>query len=81
MSPLGFPPRFPPSPLDLLRGEEIEEVDPPVPITFEGFRSRLAREGYDENLIEMGIKVAQNHMRPPEEAFRIGENYIREMAK
>ena len=45
------------------------------------FTNRLRGQGYDEDLIGMGLKVAKNHMRPREEAFRIGENYIREMSR
>jgi len=74
-----FPPRppLPGEPLFLEEEEETEgnELD-------EGeFIGKMKSEGFDSELINMGLKVAKNHMRPPEEAYRIGENYIREMAK
>ncbi|GAI96166.1 unnamed protein product [marine sediment metagenome] len=47
----------------------------------EEFIGKMKSKGFDPELIDMGLKVAKNHMRPPEEAYQIGENYIREMAK
>lgn len=58
-----------------VEGEE-EATDPDSE-----FRSKLRSEGYDKELVEMGLKVMKNHMRPKEEAFEIGRNYIKEMAK
>ena len=77
--PAPFP--LPPVPITIgrERGNHHEEEvvqDPGVE-----FLRKMRSEGFGDELIEMGIKVAGNHMRPPEEAYRIGENYIREMAK
>ena len=58
--------------------EEDEEKEKPHDVEF---ISRLRGEGYQDDLIKMGLKVARNHMRPLEEAYRIGSNYVREMAK
>jgi len=73
-----FPPR-PPFPGEPLFPEE-EEIEGKKPDEGE-FIGKMKSEGFDLALINMGLKVARNHMRPPEEAYRIGENYIREMAK
>ena len=73
-------PPFPPRPP--LPGESLLEVEEEEIMDLDSeFRAKLKSEGYDPDLIEMGLKVAHNHMRSPEEAFRIGRNYIKEMAK
>jgi len=77
-----FPPLLPRPPLpgeSLLRGEDEEEVE--VKDLDSNFRTRLKSEGYDPDLVEMGLKVMKNHLRTPEEAFEIGRNYVKEMAK
>jgi len=82
-----LPARFPRPPLPGIFFREEEEDEPGEgtnggePALDSEFRARMGHEGFDPDLIEMGLKVAKNHMRPSEEAFRIGENYIREMAK
>lgn len=77
-----FPPRAPlPRILFSQDGEDEEEVIKGKWEEDEGFRSKLKVEGFDPSLIEMGIKVADNHSRSREDALRIGENYIREMSK
>ena len=58
------------------KGEEPETMD-----LDNEFRIRLKSEGYDPELVEMGLKVMKNHLRTPEEAFEIGRNYVKEMAK
>ena len=73
-----FPPR-PPLPGESLFPEE-EEIEGKKPDEGEFIRE-MKSKGFDPELINMGLKVAKNHMRPPEEAYQIGENYIREMAK
>ena len=73
-----FPPRLP-FPGEFLFPEE-EEIEDNKPDEGEFIR-KMKSKGFDPELINMGLKVAKNHMRPPEEAYRIGENYIREMAK
>lgn len=79
MSPFGFGPRppglFPPFRPPLLI-ENSPEVDPDVE-----FYEKLRKEGFDDDLIEKGIKVANNHSRERREALKIGENYVREMSK
>lgn len=75
--PLPFP--GPPLPLRLPEvGREEPEVaeDPGVE-----FVRRMRQEGYEDELIVMGLKVARNHLRTEAEAYQIGENYIREMAR
>ena len=74
------PPPFFPRPPFLREQEEEEEEEDEKEVSSD-FRRKMKSEGFDPALVEMGIKVANNHMRPPEQAFRIGENYIREMAK
>jgi len=69
----------PPLPGESLFHEEEEE--PETMDLDNEFRARLRSEGYDSDLIEMGLKVMKNHLRTPEEAFEIGRNYIKEMAK
>ena len=80
-----LPAPFPGPPLPLPGGLlEIggEEDEPEVGMSLDGaFRNRMKTEGFNPELVEMGLKVAKNHMRPVEEAFKIGENYIKEMAK
>ena len=60
--------------------DEDEEEEKKQPHDVE-FISRLRDEGYQDDLIKMGLKVADNHSRTRKEALKIGENYIREMAK
>ena len=75
--PLPFP--GPPLPLRLPEvGREEPEVaeDPGVE-----FVRRMRQEGYEDELIVMGLKVARNHLRTPEQAYKIGAEYIRSMAK
>ena len=72
-----FPPFFPKPPF--LREEEEEEEGEEEVDT--AFRRKMKSEGFDPDLVEMGIKVANNHSRTRERALKIGENYIREMAK
>ena len=76
-----FPPPRPPLPGESLFPEEEEEEDVENEETSREFIGKMKSKGFDPELINMGLKVAKNHMRPPEEAYRIGENYIREMAK
>ena len=71
-----LPPGFPKPPFF-----QEEEEDGGEEETDGDFRRKMESEGFNPDLVEMGIKVAKNHMRPPEEAFKIGENYIKEMAK
>lgn len=47
----------------------------------EKLRKELLSKGYDPELVEMGVKVAKNHMRPEEEALEIGRNYVKETSK
>jgi len=70
----------PPLPGEPLFPEEEEEEPEAMDLDNE-FRGRLRSEGYDSDLIEMGLKVMKNHLRTPEEAFEIGKNYVKEMAK
>ena len=82
--PSPFP--LPPIPMGVLPkprwdGEEEEEEMENEEVVGEEFKNRMRSKGFDPELIEMGLKVAKNHMRPSEEAFKIGENYIKEMAK
>lgn len=72
-------PTFPPRPP--LPGESPFEVEEEETNTDEAFKERMKSKGFDLELIEMGLKVARNHMKEPEDAYKIGENYIREMAK
>jgi len=74
-----FPAR-PPLPGESLFPKEEEEMESNKSDEGE-FIGKMKSEGFDSELINMGLKVAKNHMRSPEEAYRIGENYIREMAK
>ena len=72
-------PPFPPAPpIPKFIRDEGEEVDQPLD---EVFTSEMTSQGFDPELVKMGLKVVKNHMRPPEEAFKIGANYIREMAR
>ena len=91
------PPPGPPIPLRLpLAQEESTEEETPEPPKGEAripsvgdsrrpleerFKRELGGEGYDGELVEMGVKVMRNHLRTEEEAFEIGRNYVREMAK
>jgi len=79
--PAPFP--NPPVPGRLFSREVDEEVDEVEPRSDpdEEFKGRLRSEGFDPELIGMGLKVADNHSRNRKEALKIGENYIREMAK
>ena len=70
----------PPLPGESLFPEEEEEELETRDLDNE-FRAGLRSEGYDPNLIEMGLKVMRNHLRTPEEAFEIGKNYVKEMSK
>jgi len=73
-----LPPRLP-LPGILFGGNEEEEI---VHRSSDSeFKRRMESEGFDPELIKMGIKVADNHSRDREDALRIGENYIREMSK
>jgi hypothetical protein len=84
-------PRFPfPSPPGLpklFREETIhdpESVKPQTPQIDpleQAFREQLLADGYPEALIEMGVKVARNHLKTPQEAYQIGYNYVKQMAK
>jgi len=76
-----FPPPRPPLPGESLFPEEEEAKEEEEADVNKEFIGKMKSEGFDPELINMGLKVARNHMRPPEEAYRIGENYIREMAK
>jgi len=82
MRPENILPAFfprPPLPRMLFGGEEEEEI---IHRPSDGeFKRKMESEGFDPELIEMGIKVANNHSRDREDALRIGENYIREMSK
>ena len=63
-------------------GEELEDFPSGATTKAkEEFLRRMREEGFDEELITMGLKVAANHLREPEDAYRIGANYVREMAK
>jgi len=73
-----LPPGFPRPPFSR---EEDEEEEDDEEHTDGDFRRKLRSEGFDPELVEMGIKVANNHSRSREDALRIGENYIRGMAK
>ena len=76
---LPAPPPSPPVPRGLLPGEEeVEEVEETVE---DLFRMEMESDGFDPELVEMGLKVMKNHLRSPREAFEIGRNYVREMAK
>jgi len=74
-----FPPRPPLPGESLFPGEKEEEIG--TRGLDSEFRAKLKSEGYDPDLIEMGLKVMKNHLRTPEEAFEIGRNYVKEMAK
>jgi len=74
------PPPFFPRPPFFQEEEEEEERGNEKEVSND-FRRKMKSKGFDPDLIEMGLKVAKNHMRPPEEAFKIGENYIKEMSK
>ena len=75
---LPLPPR-PPLPGEALF--EVKEEDEGDGSLDRAFKNRLKTEGFDPELVEMGIKVANNHSRSREDALKIGENYIKEMAK
>jgi len=79
--PAPFP--LPPIPMRLPRwgGEEGVDVEEQEPEVDNSFIKKMRDQGFDENLIHMGLKVANNHSRTRSDALRIGENYIREMAK
>lgn len=47
----------------------------------EEFREKMETEGFDSDLVSMGLAMADNHSRTREDALRIGENYIRQMSK
>jgi len=75
--PLPFP--LPPIPIKLPEVKKVKEKviqDPEVE-----FISKMRSEGFNEELIEMGLKVAKNHLRTPKEAYKIGAEYIRSMSK
>jgi len=74
-----FPPPRPPFPSESLFPEE-EEIESNKSDE-EEFIGKMKSEGFDSGLINMGLKVAKNHMRSPEQAYKIGEEYIRSMAK
>lgn len=77
-----FPPRPPLPGEPLFRGEDREDEEKVEARDLDNkFRVGLKSEGYDLELIEMGLKVMKNHLRTPEEAFEIGKNYVREMSK
>lgn len=82
MNPLDILPALPPRlplPGILFGGGEEEEI---VHRPSDGeFKRKMESEGFDSELIEMGIKVANNHSRDREDALKIGEKYIREMSK
>ena len=82
---LPMPPPGPPIPGGLLFGsngeEEEEEEEESGEEVDRDFRKKMESEGYEPDLVEMGIKVANNHSRTREEALKIGEHYIKEMAK
>lgn len=82
MNPRDFlPALFPRLPLPgVLFGKEEEEEIVHRPPDSE-FKRKMRSAGFNSELIEMGIKVADNHSRDREDALKIGENYIREMAK
>ena len=70
-----FPPRPFPAPFFFQEEEEdTGDLD-------EEFIEKMNQEGFNSDLIEMGLKVANNHSRSREEALKIGENYIREMSR
>lgn len=75
-----IPPR-PPLPGESLFPEKEEEEEPEAGDLDNEFRVKLRSEGYDPDLIEMGLKVMKNHLRTPEEAFEIGRNYVKEMSR
>ena len=77
--PIPFP--GPPIPGRLLFGGNEEEEERDEEEIDRGFKNRMKSEGYEPDLVEMGIKVANNHSRSREDALKIGENYIKEMAK
>ena len=75
---INLPPLFPRPPfLEVDEEENGEETAETVDEA--SFRKEMKTEGFNEELIEMGVKVAKNHLKTKEEAYRIGENYIREM--
>jgi len=83
-------PRFPffprlPSLGPLVKEDEEEtpqKVAPQKELTSEeAFREEMAAQGVSPELIEMGVKVAKNHLKTPKEAYEIGRNYIKEMSK
>lgn len=80
-----FPPFIPKPPLPgeppFEVDEEEDEKEEDIDNLDNEFRISLRTEGYDPELVEMGLKVMKNHMRPKEEAFRIGKEYIRSMSK
>ena len=83
---LPAPPPGPPIPGRLLFGsskveDEGDEGEEDQEVLDRRFKGRLKKEGFDPELIDMGMKVADNHSRSREDALKIGENYIREMAK
>ena len=77
-----LPPRPPlPGELPTVEMEEEEEVEHVEDNLDEEFKRKMKTEGFNEELIEMGIKVARNHLKTPGQAFKIGEEYIRSMSK
>ena len=86
MNPRSFlPALFPRPPLPgkfFSRGEEEEEGEEEDREGLDlSFKGKLTSEGFEPKLVEMGLKVADNHSRRRGEALKIGENYVREMAK
>ena len=78
-----LPAMFPKPPLPgiMFREEEEEEEKVDHNSLDEAFRSKMKSKGFDPELVEMGLKVADNLSRSREEALKVGENYIREMSK
>ena len=85
MKPWGFLPLpFPGPPLPgglLLGSNEEEEEEESEEEVDRGFRRKMKTEGYEPDLVEMGIKVANNHSRTREDALKIGAEYIKSMSK
>ena len=77
------PPPRPPLPGEFpFEVESDEELKESLGLTTEqAFREEMAAQGYNLELIEMGVKVALNHLKTPTEAFRIGREYVRSMSK
>ena len=80
----GLPAPFPGPPLPLrfpIKNPALEAGGQGAPDLDKDFIKRLTTEGFNSEVIKMGLKVANTYSQSRKKALSLGEKYVREMSK